>query len=228
MSFWTSLKEKFSKKKTKPLPPNVEKILKMPPPNLDMPIKAVRYVVFDTETTGLKKEAELVAIGAIGIKEGRVVLSDIFYELIQPKNEIPADSIFIHGITPSMVEDRPKVDEVLLKFLEFCRQDILVGCHTGFDLMFINREMKAFFGIHLPNLALDILRLFRFLKRHSYNIEPEREAISLDTMAKELGTPVFDRHNVIGDVLGTAIIFQKLLGEMENMKLKDLIRIAKV
>ncbi len=232
MSLWTALRKKFLRKKIekRPLPPHIQDILRAPPPSLDVPIRAVRYVVFDTETTGLEKEAELVAIGAMGVTEGRAVLSDIFYELIQPRAHISATSIFVHGITPSMLKDRPKVDEILLKFLRFCGQNILVGYHAGFDLMFINREMKDFFGIRLPNLTLDVLKLFLFVKRPYYTLEPENEDLSLDAVAKELGIPVFDRHHVIGDVLGTAMMFQKLLGGMEDkgMKLKDLVKIAKI
>ncbi len=233
MSFWTIFKKRFTKKKPKRrLPLHIKEILETIPPKLNIGIKTPRFVVFDTETTGLKKEAELVAIGALGITKGRVVLSDMFYELIQPRAEIPAPSIFVHGITPSMVEDRPKADEILIKFIEYCGQDILVGYQAGFDLMFINKEMENYFGIRLPNITLDVLKLFLFIKKpyDNYSLEPQNHDLSLDAVAKELGVPLFDRHSVIGDVLGTAMLFQKLLTEAEdkNMTLKDLVRIAKV
>lgn len=57
------------------------------------------YVVFDTETTGLNpKTDDILSIGAVKIKQNRILLNDRFYTVVKPEREINEETIKIHGL----------------------------------------------------------------------------------------------------------------------------------
>ena len=127
------------------LPDNVKRYFLQQLPHKHTPISDLRFVVFDTETTGLeeKKGDRLLSIGAIGMKGYRVDLNDTFYAVVNPDNHCaPAETVKVHFITPSETIAAPSVEEVLPKFLEFIKADVLVAHHALFDIGFIGSEMK--------------------------------------------------------------------------------------
>lgn len=60
------------------------------------------FVVLDTETTGLKKPAEIIEIAILSCT-GLVLLDT----RVRPKLDIPPDAIAVHHITNEMVKDSP-------------------------------------------------------------------------------------------------------------------------
>ena len=62
---------------------------------------------FDTETTGFRRNAEIVEIGVVDA-EGQTVLES----LVRPTRRIPADATAVHGITDEMVVDAPEWPEI--------------------------------------------------------------------------------------------------------------------
>ena len=62
---------------------------------------------FDTETTGLGSNAEIVEVGIVDAV-GKTVLES----LVRPRRRIPSDAIAVHGISNEMVRDAPTWGEV--------------------------------------------------------------------------------------------------------------------
>lgn len=88
-------------------------------PSKKTPICDLRFVVFDTETTGLeeKKGDRLLSIGAVGMKGCRVDLNDTFYAVVNPDNHCaPATTVKVHFITPSETIAAPSIADVLRNF----------------------------------------------------------------------------------------------------------------
>ena len=57
---------------------------KLPPADLALPHVATRYVVVDTETTGLDMRSDrVIAIGAAAVSAGRLPLSDCFATVLR-------------------------------------------------------------------------------------------------------------------------------------------------
>lgn len=106
---------------------------------MDELLSNTTFVAFDTETTGLRPiSSSLVEIGAIKFRlDGSDV--DVFSELIDPEEPIPAEVQGVHGITDGMVRGKPRVEDLLPRFLDFLgpSDNILLAHNALFDLGFI-------------------------------------------------------------------------------------------
>jgi len=201
--------------------------------SLNQEAKSLRYVVLDLETTGLSHTRDrIVSIAALRVVDGRIPLGDAFSSLLNPGRSIPPSSIRIHGIVPSMVAGAASFAEVLDQFLRYLGTDILVGYHVRFDLYFLDIYMKQHYGFPLQNLALDASLMCKkivtpqhmgsYTRRH-------RGDPSLDAMAQHFDIEIEQRHTALGDALATAMIFQRILAELEKKgsgRLRNLLSVS--
>ncbi len=198
------------------------------------PITDVRYVVVDTELTGLdEKKDSIVSLGAVRMTGGRIGLGDLFYRLVSPKTKLTADSVVIHGITPSEVAAQPAIDAVLAEFLDYAAHDVLVGHFISIDLAFLNREMKRVYGRELGNAAIDTFTLDEWLRKRLKSHACFAKALSgyrLYDIAKSIGIPANGSHNAIADAFTTAQLLQRfipLLAEAGVHNIGDLLKRGK-
>jgi DNA polymerase-3 subunit epsilon len=195
--------------------------------------KSLRYVALDLETTGLSHARDrIVSIAAFRVVEGRIPLGDVFNSLVNPGRTIPPSAIRIHGIVPSMVSGAASFAEVFDQFLRYLGTDILVGYHVRFDMHFLNIYMKQRYGFPLQNLALDASLMCRKIvtPQHmgSYT-RRYRGHPSLDAVAEHFDLEIFQRHTALGDALATAMIFQRILAELEKKgsgRLRNLLAVS--
>jgi len=188
--------------------------------HLDQSTRSLRYVVLDLETTGLRLARDrVVSLAAFRVVEGRILLGDVFNYLVNPGQSISSSSIKIHGIVPSMVARAPMFTEIFDQFLRYLGTDILVGYNVWFDLNFLNPCMRQSYGFPLQNLVLDVHSMCQKIG-FSPNFRPfplrSKGSQSLDAVAKHLGIEIYDRHTALGDALATAMIFQRILVEIEK------------
>ncbi len=177
---------------------------------LNCPLRELTYTVFDTETTGLEPSLgdKIVAIGAVRIERVKLLKDAMFHTLVNPERPIPRTATKIHGITDEMVKGKPPLREVLPRFLEFCRDTVLVAHNAAFDLKFLEIEAQKL-GLKLNLPVVDTLFI-------SYGLFQDFDVHNLDSIAKRLGIPVVGLHSALGDALLTAEIFLKMLPYLEK------------
>ena len=175
------------------------------------------YVVFDTETTGMRLSQgdKAISISGIRIRRGRVQNADFFHTLINPGRSIPHESIQFHHIEDHMVADAPTISQVYPQFVKFVGDSILVAHNAAFDKKCLEIA-AAEAGLPLiNNPILDTLLL-------SYGIHEGAEGHSLDALAERMGITIEGRHTSLGDARATAHAFLAFLSLLPGRGVRTL------
>ena len=171
------------------------------------------FVVFDLETTGFSnKNDKITEIGAVKVKNFEIV--DRFNELINPEKDISYKVQELTGITNDLIKDKPTIEEILPRFMEFIGDSVLVAHNAEFDIGFINQKCKEM-NIEFKNKSVDTLMLSRILL-------PHLKRFKLNNLTKELGVPLHNHHRAVDDAAATAQIFIKFLDMLEKKGAKKL------
>jgi len=174
-------------------------------------LASASYVVFDTETTGLRpyRGDEITALGAMQINNKKIIEEPYFYELVNPGRPITLQAQKITGITNEMVRQKPPIIPVLNRFLDFCGSRILIAHNAPFDLAFLNIKVGQTIGRRIVNPVIDTVLLTSALH---YGIGD----YSLENLATLFGFNLENRHNALGDARIAANLFLSLLPALEE------------
>ncbi len=176
----------------------------LPNADLNTPINEARFVVIDVETSGLNlMEDRLISIGAVAMVEGKIVLSDSFYVILQQQAVSKKENILLHGIgTSAQLEGQPSADG-LLAFLDYLKKSPIVAFHVSFDKTMIQRALYEYLGFSFKHPWLDLAYVMPGL-----NPSMERNCHSLDDWTGCFGISIVERHNALADALATAQLLQ--------------------
>jgi DNA polymerase-3 subunit epsilon len=184
---------------------------------LQSDLSELEYVVFDTETTGMRLSDgdKVVSISAVRIRRGRIQNADIFHTLVNPGRSIPAESIVFHHIEEYMVVDAPTMNQVYPQFIDFVGDSVLVAHNAAFDKKCLELA-AAESGLPLiDNPILDTLLL-------SFGIHEGTEGHSLDAIAERMGVVIEGRHTSLGDARATAQVFLGLISLLPGRGVRTL------
>lgn len=170
-----------------------------------------KYIVLDTETTGLSVEEghKIIEIGAV-LLEDRNKSTNYFHTYINPQRLIEEEAIKVHGITNEALEDKPLFDEIVDEFLEFVQDSSLVIHNAAFDLGFLNNEIKL--ASSKNPLLEDICDVIDTLAVARNKFPGQRN--SLDALANRFDINNYDRtfHGALLDANILADVFLNLTG----------------
>ncbi len=171
-------------------------------PPLTKPLEDFSFVFFDFETTGLDSIRDrIIEVGALKIVNGEVV--DQFERLTGTDIVITEMIRSLTGITAEMLVGKPKFEDVLQDFIQFCRGSILVAHNADFDLAMLHSAAKRK-GIELRWPVLCTLKMSR-------KILPQLIKHNLDSLAQHFQLKFESRHRSIGDIQVTKVVFERLL-----------------
>jgi len=171
--------------------------------------KSGEYVVFDTETTGLNpKVDDILSIGAVKIRDNKIIASETFEVFIQNYCDISSKSIEIHHIRPCDLENAKTTEVAIKEFLHFIGSRPLVGYFLEFDVDMINKYIKPMLGVKLPNEMIEVSEIY-FDKTIAL-IPQGNIDLRFDTILKKCDIPDMGAHNAVNDAIMTAMIYLKL------------------
>ena len=167
------------------------------------------YICLDCETSGLNpRKDEILSIGAVHIRDNKILMRKTFNMFLKPSNDINATSIKIHHIRPIDLKNGIDAQEAIYQLLDFIGSRPIVGYYIKFDVAIISRYTKEFIGIKLPNKTIEVSSMYykTIRKRSDYQFVDLR----FDTILKKLDIPILGKHDALNDALMTAMIFLKL------------------
>lgn len=164
-----------------------------------------RYVVFDTETTGLDVKSDVIlSIGAVGISGNSIVVND-YMEVFVEQDVFKKESVPIHGILKEGKERKVTEYEAVIRFLDFIKDSTLVGHHVRFDIAMINVALKRMGLGKLKNPSMDTDLMYQKVKGLQWD-----QHSSLDELCRVFKIQKSDRHTSAGDAFITALVFLRL------------------
>jgi len=175
---------------------------KLAPADLVLPHVRARYVVVDTETTGLDlRRDQVIAIGAAAISAGALPLSDCFETVLRQEKASPNANILIHGIGGQMQLAGVEPETGMLDFLEYVGTAPLVAFRAEFDRTMLTRALKSIVGvpIHQPWIDLALLLPALFQRTECHSLEDWLAHFDIAPAA---------RHQALADAFATAQLLQ--------------------
>ena len=173
-------------------------------------IDQVRFVVLDTETTGLNPRTDrIITIGAVAVQNGEILLDDSFEALLKVTQN--SSSVTVHGITRDESRMGMEEPEALERFLEYLGDGVIVGHHIGHDIATFDEACDRHWGFRLLNRAVDTMNLaLHFDKAGAFRDRPPIKRFTLDGLCDAFGVIPHDRHTASGDAFMTALVFLRL------------------
>ena len=105
--------------------------------------RAMREIIFDTETTGFDPASgdRMVEIGCIELIN-RVPSGRTFHAYYNPQRDMPAAAEAVHGLSSHFLSDKPLFASGVVELLAFLEDSPLVAHNARFDFGFLNHELR--------------------------------------------------------------------------------------
>ena len=172
---------------------------------------AKKYIILDTETTGLevKQGHRIIEIGAVLLNDRRK--SEVhFHTYLNPSRLIDEEASKVHGIMNEDLMDKPFFDQIAEEFLEFIDGSTLVIHNAAFDVGFLNNELKLASSKY-PMLE-EVCEIEDSLALAKDKFPGQRN--SLDALAQRFDVTGYDRtfHGALLDANILSDVFMHLTG----------------
>ena len=172
---------------------------------------AKKYIILDTETTGLEVSQghRVIEIGAVLLND-RKKSEEHFHCYLNPSRLIDEEASKVHGITNADLEDKPFFDEIAEEFINFIEGSTLVIHNAPFDTGFLNNELKIA-SSNYPELE-EICEIEDSLTIARNKFPGQRN--SLDALANRFNVSGYDRtfHGALLDANILADVYMQLTG----------------
>ena len=170
-----------------------------PHPAKQRPLAQSRWVVMDSESSGLDLQKDrLLSLAAVGVEHGVIQVGQHFDCRLQQVQASSDANILIHGIGAQEQRSGQPPADALLDFLHFAGRDILVAYHADFDRTLLDRTLAQTLGKQMLQW-LDLADLCPALFPH---LAAGRR--TLDDLLAAFGIAGFERHNALSDAWVTA------------------------
>lgn len=165
------------------------------------------FISFDLETTGFIAGVDRITeIGAVRFVNGKPD-GGVYSTLVDPGMPIPPGSTKVTGITDEMVQGKPKIDQLLESFADFCGDDVIVAHNAPFDFQFLSAAVTKFEGKAPTGIVLDTCAMAR-------KILPGLPNYKLGTLVQHLKIEATDFHRAEEDASYCGQLFAHMIKKM--------------
>lgn len=167
-----------------------------------------RYIVFDTETTGLDpNENNIIEIAAVEIEDGKLT-GNQFHTFLEPRYPINKAAQEKHHMNQGFFQSYYhniyiSSKDSLQNFLDFVNDSLLFAHNSSFDMAFINNELKYW---NLPEIPHNKFRCtMKYFKDIIFPFSPKKNySLSYCCEYFKLTSPKENFHSAIYDSFMTA------------------------
>lgn len=177
----------------------------------------MRQIAFDTETTGLDpvQGHRVVEIGCVEMIN-YIRTDNHFHAYLNPQRDMPIEAEKVHGLSADFLKDKPLFKDVAKDFLEFVGDSPLVAHNAGFDMKFINYELRQV-GLQpfANDRSIDTLQIAR--KKYP------GQAATLDALCRKFEIDLSARtlHGALLDAQLLADVYLELMGGRQVSLLEE-------
>lgn len=173
-------------------------------------------IYFDTETTGIKTDKDLI----IEIAAYDPINKRTFERFVNPGIPIPAESTAICHITNEMVANAPSFKQVGQEFIDFCGPDAILIAHNldSFDFPILRAECAR------NNLTLPAWRTIDTLK-WARKYRPDLPRHALQYLREVYGMESNNAHRALDDVMMMAGIFSQMIDDLSFETVLELLSV---
>lgn len=175
--------------------------------------REAEWRVVDVETTSLVPDTgEVISYAVVPIRAGRIVAGDHRAGLIKPRRPPTPESVRVHGLRAGDLEGAPPAEEVAPGLAATLTGANLVVHYGMVERTFLG-PLLAGAGMRYPRRVADTEVLGRLWLASAGR--PVPRVLPLSQLARELGLPVHQPHEAVGDALTTAQAFLALASHLE-------------
>lgn len=182
-------------------------------PAPDTPWREAQWCAVDLELTGLDSRSdEIIAIGAVPVSEGRLILGEALYTLARPDRPPRTPAVLVHKLRSADLASAPPLSEAIELLLDLLAGRVPVFHTAIVERSFLGRELRRR-RLRLP-VDADTEALGRRWLRERDGTAPA--GLSLERLARLLGQPGEPPHHALGDALTTAKAFIALASHLDG------------
>ena len=179
----------------------------------------MRYVVLDTETTGLNVDDghRVIEIGCVEI-ENRSLTGREYHQKINPVREVDKGAEEIHGMNAAQLKIYPKFEGIVEEFLEFIKGTTLIIHNAEFDKGFLDAELARAGKCELSEVCTKIIDSLKLARE----LHPMKRA-SLDALCIRYGIDKSMRnmHGAILDARLLADVYLAMTRGQESLIIEE-------
>ncbi|VWX37094.1 3'-5' exonuclease [Limnobacter sp. 130] len=182
----------------------------------DLPLNGTPMLALDFETTGLNPEYDdIISIGAIPMDSKRILLGQSRYWVLKPAAKLRADTIPIHGITHSDIEQAPDLIDVFPDLLEMMTNRVVVAHCAGIESQFLSTALQYRIGEGISFPAFDTMGIERHFSNNQHLglfarmfRKNQAGSLRLADVRSQYKLPFYRPHNALLDALACAELLQ--------------------
>jgi DNA polymerase-3 subunit epsilon len=166
--------------------------------------KSNRYVILNTETTGLNPKKDVIlSFGAIGVVNDVIKIGDNFEVVILQYKYLHDNGLSNEFLIESKLSKLAE-PQAIQSLVDYIGNAVLVGHRIHFDIEMINEVLEKMECGKLKNEALDIEIM------HQKLLDITNKSFSLDDLSKLYKIPQSEKNSASDDAYSIALLFLKL------------------